>query len=110
MSPVAGSLQRRGRGFVQAPSRKPDRPYDLSRPTITGRPPPMLVRTLALICASMLGLMAGASAQTPAAPPATTAPAGTPPAAMPPATAPPAAPTAAAPPAATAPATPPTRI
>ncbi|HTB44091.1 MAG TPA: hypothetical protein VK741_10740 [Acetobacteraceae bacterium] len=76
----------------------------------------MLARTLALICACTLGFTAGAAAQTPAAPPATTAPAGTPPAAMPPATAPAAAPTTAAPQANTAPAaaavpaTPPTRI
>jgi hypothetical protein len=91
----------------------------------------MLARTLALTCAGLLGLAAGAIAQTaatptPATPPATTAPAGTPPATMPPAATPPAAaapaatppatPTAAAPPAAPAPATaaapaaPPTRI
>ncbi|MGA3397820.1 MAG: hypothetical protein ABSC95_01270 [Acetobacteraceae bacterium] len=65
----------------------------------------MLARTLALTCACLLGLAAGASAQTPSAtPPATTAPAATPPAAAPPAAMPPAAaPTAATPPAATAP-------
>ena len=87
----------------------------------------MLARILTLTCACWLGLAAGASAQTPATPPATTAPAGTPPSAMPPASAPPnattptaapapsaAAPSAAAPSAApapaAAPAAPPTRI
>jgi hypothetical protein len=73
----------------------------------------MLARTLALTCACLLGLAAGASAQTQSAtPPAATAPAAAPPAAMPPAAQPPAAaPTAApAPAAAAAPATPPTRI
>jgi hypothetical protein len=76
----------------------------------------MLARTLALTCACLLGLAAGASAQTQsaappaAAPPAAAPPAATPPAATPPAATPPAAaPTAAAPPAA-APANPPTRI
>ena len=91
-----------GRGF----SATPHRPYDPPRQTTHRETPPMLARTLALTCACLLGLAAGAGAQTqPATPPATTAPAGTPPAAMPSATAPPTtAPTAAAPPAATAPA------
>ncbi len=72
----------------------------------------MLARTLALTCACLLGLAAGASAQTPSATPPATAPAAAPPAAMPPAATPPAAapPAASAPAAATAPATPLTRI
>jgi hypothetical protein len=87
----------------------------------------MLARTLALSCACLLGLVAGASAQTPAAPSAAAPPAGVPPAAVPPAAAPQAAsppaevmppaapqattaPPAAAMPPAAAPAAPPTRI
>lgn len=81
----------------------------------------MFARTLALTCACLLGLAAGASAQTastpPSATPPTPAPAAAPPATMPPAATPPAAtapaattPAAATPPAAAAPAAPPTRI
>jgi hypothetical protein len=66
----------------------------------------LLARTLALTCACLLGLAAGASAQTPpTTPPGATPPATAPSAAAPPAAAPPAATTPAA-----APATPPTRI
>lgn len=85
----------------------------------------MFARTLALTCACLLGLAAGASAQTPTTPPsAAPAPTTAPPAAMPPSATAPAptapaatAPTAATPPAAAAPTTatavpavPPTRV